>query len=369
MAKRTTFVSGAILAVCVFGTHNSARAQFNPYVIPQFNVGGSANPVASAAMQSALANSTAPYDPYAQSLYNPYTYGIGPVGGAYVGIAEIYRAYGTAINDLERARILRQQSIQAKLDTQRKRFELEMYLRANTPTYTDEQARVARITLTRIQNNSPPAEITAGKALNIMLEDARKFPNRKTALSPISLSEDVLQQLNVSAGEYGLGVLRNEGRINWPLAVQDLLPAEQRKLFEAQAQALYQGALKGKVDPNVFRDFSNELDRTYENLLKRANEIPGPQYLEAKRFLSDLKDARNAIEKGEVANQAAYLRFVAGGKSIADVVDFMISKGLRFTPATGLDEAAYRAFYAAFVNFDVALNAQANSTTENKDKK
>jgi hypothetical protein len=367
MGKRVTMWGGAIVAVCVFNAQNAALAQFNPYVMPRFNAAGT-NAAASIAAQAAYTNA-APYDSLSQSVYNPYSYGVGPVGGAYIGIAEIYRAYGTAINDIERARILRQQSIQAKLDTQRKRFELEMYLRANTPTYTDEQARVARITLKRIQNSSTPTEIAAGKALNIMLEDARKFPNRKAALSPMALSEDILQQLNVTAGEYGLGVLRNEGRINWPLALQELLPAEQRKLFEAQAQALYQGAAKGKVDPNVFRDFSNELDRTYDGLLRRANEIPGPQYLEAKRYLSDLKDARNAIEKGEVANQVAYQKQISGGKSIADIVEFMIGKGLRFAPAAGTDEAAYRAFYAAFVNFDVALNAQGNPMSESKDNK
>jgi len=40
------------------------------------------------------------------------------------------------------------------------------------------------------------------------------------------------------------------------------------------------------------------------------------------------------------------------------VVDYMISKGLRFAPATAQDEAAYRAFFSALVAYDVALNAQ-----------
>ncbi len=357
---------GVLILVGFFGTQGAAFAQFNPYVMPRFNPAGGVNTLPS--FTPAAAVSSYPYDPLGQSMYNPY-YGVGPVGGALFGTAEIYRAYGTFMNNVEQARILRQQSIQAKLDTQRKRFELEMYLRANTPTYTEEQARVARLTVKRIHLSSPPGEIASGKALNVMIEDARKFPTRKIVLDPIPLSEDVLQQLNVTGSEYGLGVLRNEGKIPWPLAVVDVLAPEQRRLLDAQAQALYQSALKGKLDPSVFRDFSNELDRVYDNLLKRVNEIPGPQYLEAKRFLSDLKDARTALEKGEVLSQAQFQKYVAGGKTIQEVIDYMISKGLRFAPATLFDEPAYRAFYAALVNFDVALNAQGTVATETKDNK
>ena len=51
-----------------------------------------------------------------------------------------------------------------------------------------------------------------------------------------------------------------------------------------------------------------------------------------------------------------------GGKSVQDVVDYMISKGLRFAPATTQDDAAYRAFFSAFAAYNVALNAQDGSS-------
>jgi hypothetical protein len=366
-AKRLGLVALAMTAVLVMPA--IAAAQFNPYVMPQFNPAGPAALTPTNLPSSVSPSYLGPYDPLNYTPYNPYSYGIGPVGGALIGLADLYRASGTLVMNVEQSRSLRQQAIQAKLDTQRKRFELEMYIRANTPTFTEEQTKVARNTLKRIHSHSMPGEIASGKALNLMLDDARKFPSRKVASEQITLSEDILSQLNVSASHVGLGVLRNDGRISWPLSVQEVLTPEQMKTLEVQAQAVAQGALKGKIDPNVFRDFGAELDRTYENVVKRVNEIAGPHYLETKRFLNDLKDARTALDKGEAQRQLQYQKFVAGGKSVQEVVDFMISKGLTFAPATAQDEAAYRAFYSALVAFDVALNTQAPAPIEPKENR
>jgi hypothetical protein len=326
-----------------------------------------------AAQASAQIN---PYTPPGTSplLPNPYTPGMGGYGGGYYapiygeaggllfGQADLMRAYGVAITNQQQARIIQQQAIQARLDTQRKRFELDLYIKANTPTFTEEQAKIAQTTLRRIKSNSTPAEVANGRSLNLMLDDIRKFMNRKVSSDNLALSEDVLLQLNVTSNEAGLGALRNDGRINWPIGLQEVLSPEQRKTLDTQAQALVQGAAKGKVDANVLRDFGNEIDRTYDSLLKKVNDL-GPHYLEAKRFLSDLKDARRALEKGEAQNQLAFMKWISsgGGKSVQDVVDYMISKGLRFAPATMQDEAAYRAFFSALVAYDVALNAQAGT--------
>lgn len=368
-AKRLGLVALAMAAVLLMPM--IASAQFNPYVIQPFNPLGPAAPGVSPTNLPGSVNPSylGPYDPLNYTPYNPYSYGIGPVGGALIGLADLHRAQGTVIMNVEQSRIIRQQAVQAKFDTQRKRFELEMYIKANTPTFTEEQNRIARNTLRRIHSHSMPAEIASGKALNLMLEDARKFPSRKIAAEQITLSEDILMQLNVSASHVGLGVLRNDGRITWPLSVQEVLTPEQMKTLEVQSQALVAAALKGKLDPNVYRDFGAELDRTYEGVVKRVNEIAGPQYLETKRFLNELKDARLALDKGEALRQVQYQKFVAGGRSIQEVVDFMISKGLTFAPATAQDEASYRAFYSALVAFDVALNSQGPPPVEPKESK
>ena len=366
-AKRLGLVA-LTLAGALLSTQ-AASAQFNPYVMPRFNPVTPVNPVlAPGSFSQPAASLAGGYDPY----YGGYGYGLGPVGGAYAGLAEVYRSYGTVIMNMEQARSMREQAVQAKLETRKKRFDLEMYIRANTPTFIEEQTRIARDVLKRIHTQSMPGEIANGKALNVMLDDVRKFPNRKLGLEQVILSEHILLQLNVTASYYGLGLLRNDGKIAWTVAVVESVPPEPLKKLDVQAQALVKSAVMGKMDVNVFRDFSAELDRTYDDLVKRVNDLPGPQYLEAKRFLSDLKDARTALEKGEAQNQAAYQKAISGGKSVQEIAEFMIGKGLRFAPAAAQDEAAYRAFYSALVAFDVALNTEApavNTPPNGKDTK
>ncbi|MFO0863326.1 MAG: hypothetical protein U0744_01465 [Gemmataceae bacterium] len=305
-----------------------------------------------------------PYDTGAGNPYNPFFYGsgLGATGGSLYGSAEMAKAFGNVITSQEQARIMRQQAMQAAIDTQRKRFDFELYKAANTPTYTEEQMKIARQVHKRILSNSSPSEILNGTALNILLDDARKYPNKKVSMDPIPLSEDILRRLNVTAGLGNMGLLRDDGKVAWPAALQDMMTDEQRRTIETLAQNLMTGAKNGKVDANALRDLGNTLDKTQANLVKKVNEIPTIQYLEGKRFIREFNDARVALERGEAKAHFGFQDFVQGGKTIQEVVDYLVSRGLKLAPATSADEGAYRAFHSALVAFDVALNTQAGTT-------
>src|SRR5262249_52426921 len=155
--------------------------------------------------------------------YNPY-YGYGNIfGGTLLGQADVMRAYGTVITSQEQARIMREQYRQARLETKKKEFDLDQYIKANTPTFTEEQKKVARNTLKRIQTNSNPYEVTNGTALNMLLADISKFTGRKASLEPIPISEEVLKQLNVTKSAGSIGLLRDDGKFTWPVALQEML--------------------------------------------------------------------------------------------------------------------------------------------------
>jgi hypothetical protein len=193
--------SATIVGALLFGAAR-AEAQFggpiNPYTPNPLVPGGAVNP----------------YSPGGLAAFPGAAYGWNPgeFGGILFGQADMLRAYGETINMQEQARILRQQSIQARLDTQRKRFELEMYIKANTPTFTEEQAKIAQTTLRRIKTSSTPAEITSGKSLNLIVDDARNFKSRKVASDSAPLSEGVLLQLNVTSSELARGPARSPQR-------------------------------------------------------------------------------------------------------------------------------------------------------------
>jgi hypothetical protein len=317
------------------------------------------NPYGAASGVNPYSPVTSPYVPsYDQGYYNPYLPYADP-GSVLRGAADIMRAYGTVITSQEQARIIREQALQAKLETRKKKFDLDMYIKANTPTFTEEQAKVAKMTLKRIQSNGTESEVINGTALNLLLDDMRKHPGKKAAVEPFALSEDVLGHLNVTKNIASLGVLRNGGEFTWPVVFQEYFPADQLRLIESQARTLVKNADKGKIDPNVLKDMGNELEKMREQLLNKINEIPTTQYLEAVRFLSDFGKARQALAGGEALTQINFQKWIAGGKNLQQLVDYMIANGLRFTTATQGDEFAYRALYSGMVALDVALNATA----------
>ena len=205
--KRLGLYAATIAGILAGG--GAAQAQFNPYVMPQFNPLTS---TAAAAITSAsMPTYGTPYDP--SSAYNPYTYGVGPVGGGLMGLADVYRSYGTLLMNMEQARSMREQALQARLDTRRKRFELEMYIKANTPTYVEEQIRIARNTLKRIHGYSTPAEIATGKALNVTFQQIQKYEKGTNRISAGRLQR-ISEVLNVPVTFFysGLEGSRDEQR-------------------------------------------------------------------------------------------------------------------------------------------------------------
>jgi len=122
---------------------------------------------------------------YDSAAYNPYTSYADPYGGFLRGTADVFRAQSSVMLDQERARILREQAIQAKLETRKKSLETDLWIKANTPTYTDEQAKIAKTILKRIQTNASPAEIWSGKALNVLVNDLSKHLGQKAAMGAI----------------------------------------------------------------------------------------------------------------------------------------------------------------------------------------
>ena len=158
-----------------------------------------------------------------------------------------------------------------------------------------------------------------------------------------------------------MGILRDNGRLTWPAALLEMLTLGQRKDLDARIQNLVRdAATKGRFDTNVLKDVRDEMDRIREDLVRKVNEVPTSRYLDAKRFLQEFQDASIALERGEAANQAKFQDFVETGKgrSVQDVVDYMVANGLLFSPATADDEFAYRALLSVLASYDVALNAQ-----------
>jgi hypothetical protein len=327
---------------------------YNPYTSPYAGYANPYSPVAPAYGGSSLAN---PYTPtgagYDSAAYNPYIPYADPA-------SQYLRAQSSMMLDQERARILREQAIQAKLETKKKILETELWIKANTPTYTEEQAKIAKTVLKRIQTNASPAEIVAGTALNVLLKDLSKHPGQKAAVGALPVDEEVLRHLNITASGVGdLGLLRNEGRFTWPTALRDLAPAAEQKEMEVQAQAVVSQAANGKVDNNLLAELKTNVGKLRTQLIAKGNDIPTAQYIDGRRFLNNFEDALLALEKGDAVEYFNFQKFISGGKSVQAVASYMIDRGLRFAPAVlNGDDAAYQAMLTALAAYDVAISAQ-----------
>jgi hypothetical protein len=326
----------------------------NPYVQPGgFPSAPAINPLVNPYVPGSMASDPTAYDQYR----NPYYYE-SPAGGFLRGAADTLRAYGSVITSQEQARIMREAAKQARLETEKRRFDLERYIKENTPTFTEESLKLTKQVLKRVQNTSNPYEIWAGNGPNVLLDDLRKHAGKRASLEPINLPENVVRRLNVTKTFGNLGLLRDDGRFKWPVALQDLVTADKQKDIEVYAETLVNKARNGKVETNVLRDLRAELDKIHDTLTKRSLDLPTPQYMEAKRFLRDFDDATRAIEKGDAMAFFDFQNFVSKGKTVQEIADYMVSNGLRFAPATSGDEAAYQAMHSALAAYDVALNAQ-----------
>lgn len=273
--------------------------------------------------------------------------------------ANILRAMTEAAKGNQEAYILREEAEQMKLDTLKKRAETDNYIKSITPTWGERQAKIARDLLANAQNTTNPIEISSGRALNVLLNDLRKYIGKKS-FSSTPLGEDVLRRINVTAMENhgNLGLLRNDGNFTWPHALtqKGITSAEDREEIESRARALLQQAALGYVPRNDLAELEGLLNAISTKLARKANEIPGAQYLDAKRFLHGFNAARIALETGEGPAYFKYQKWISGGKTIQDVVDYMVQDGLQFASAIPGDESAYRAVHSALAAYDMEVN-------------
>jgi hypothetical protein len=379
--SRAAFANSMLNSNPAFATPFNGMPAFNPFV-GNPNAGFGANsfmpgtpgvpfgPGAGMAGSNPYAPLTSAFDPYASNPYsasssysNPYSNPAAGPGLTLGGAADVMRAYGTVITKQEQARILRQEYYREKLKTKQATFDLDMYIKNNTPDFNQVQEKITRSTLKRIQNASNPAEITDGRSLNFLLDDVDKY-HAKAAVSEIPLEESVLQHLNIKAaglGNANLGMLRDGGKLIWPSALVELLSADVRSNMEAKAQSLTQNAGKGNTaDHNVLADFQGQIQQAMDQLLKKANHFDTSPYMDGKRFLNDLDNARRAIDGGQARHQFQFQRMVAKGEiqNVNQLVSAMVKNGWRFATALQTDEAAYRAVHSALVAYDVAVNQQ-----------
>jgi hypothetical protein len=264
----------------------------------------------------------------------------------------------------QQAYLQREQVRSERIANRRRSFDEYLYEREKTPTAEDERERHALEQVRRSRNNPPVTEIYSGKALNDLLADLRKLRAKPQEaghlvnLQQLPLDDDGLKHINVTTGAGNIGMLKNEGRLNWPVALggPDFKESRERLTSLAQA-AVRQAEFNGQVDPGTLTQMSNDVDNLQKQLRKSGGDLPFAVYTEAKTFLNNLDDAITALRQRDVGNYFTG-KLALKAKTVPELVDHMTKQGLQFAPAVPGDESAYLALHQAIANYDAAAQTQ-----------
>src|SRR5262249_29841974 len=153
----------------------------------------------------------------------PYVVGGDPYGGYLNGGANVIQAQGQFMIDNQQAQLARQQVEQAKLDTQRKRFDEHYYEKARRPTLDQDREEERLKNLRRSQNDPPLTEIWAGISLNNLLTNIQKVQSQSALRGPnVPLEPDLVKHINVTTGKTSgsVGMFKSGKDLEWPFALQ-----------------------------------------------------------------------------------------------------------------------------------------------------
>lgn len=281
--------------------------------------------------------------------YPTYVSTADPYGGYLNGAANVISAQGGWLKDVQDAYLKKEDVKAAKLKNKRAAFDEWLYEKANTPTLEEQREEERMQNVLRSQHNPPPTEIWSGKALNDLMQDLQQRGTAAMHGPPIYLNQELLKEINVTTGTTtaGLGLLKN--KLQWPLGLTDAAFSAGRKAVEASA-ALRQ-AESGTVDPGTLRELISSVDKMQAQLKANVSNVEPNEYIRAKRYLNDLDQSIKTLQDANVAKYASK-SWSAQGATVAELVQYMTSNGLKFAPATPGDEPAYNSIHRAMATYD-----------------
>jgi hypothetical protein len=292
-------------------------------------------------------------------------YGLGRAGGYLYGagnymsgVADTLSATGQYNKDVQSAALTREQVRQESIKTRRMRMQEEIEYERNRPTAITMRDQQLATDLNWARRDPPRTEIYSGKTLNVLYRSC--LDSGPAGAGPsVPVAPDVLKHLNLSdkTTRGNTGLFRNNGRLSWPVSLQEPMFDEARDKFSASFAKVAESINKYNAAPEV-RD-QRELRAAYQALNDRLEAavkgMTPSDYIGARRYLNQLKDALTAMSN-PAANAYFDKSWQASVRSVGELVKYMAGKGLEFAPATAPgDDAAYVTFYYNLRAFEGGL--------------
>jgi len=256
-----------------------------------------------------------------------------------------------------------------RLAVRRAQIDQMLYEKANVPPpeAVREEARLQR--LTRARNTPPLEEIASGASLNELLTNIQRVSARDRIPGyTIAVDPEALRHINVTTTEDARGsneMFKPNTLKEWPVALAPTRFDADKDLVRNAVSAMAAAQEQGKVDEARLVAARRAIDRMRDNLYQARFDIAFADYTRAVEFLNKVEDAVIVLGRPGAQN---YLNgtFAARGKTMAELTDYMISKGLKFAKASPGDEPHYSSLYQQLATYELSLSRNANqmSTTE-----
>jgi hypothetical protein len=337
--------------------------QLDPRVSNQPGVATGA-PVAQGAFQAGYVTG-ANQGAAAANAANFYGGSSGGSGGFLSGAADVINANGNYQIQQQDARLKFEDWQQSKLQTRQRTIQEWQWEQQQRPTWLDQKAQLQTANLQIARNDPPLADVWSGKTLNVLLKAFQQGLNSGLAGPPVTVDQAMLAHIRLTDGQTstGVGLLKDGGKLTWPVALGGPDFATDRKRIDGfMLQAAQQAGGKDGVDPATIGSLEKAVNTLETNLREqiRADEITPTRSVQGKRYVTELRDTIRLLQD---PNVTAYLtgQRTPQGRTVPEVVQYVLKQGLSFAPATRGDEQAYTALYNAFLAYDGGMQALAAS--------
>jgi hypothetical protein len=295
--------------------------------------------------------------------YGGYEYCQDPYNGFLTGAASVITSQSQFVTARRQAQVIEQQARQAAVDTQRKIYDEWKYEKNDQPTLEQIRREAIEQAYRRAVFHPPINDIWTADALNRIFDHAARIQGRGIAGKEIALDEETLKRLNFSTGVAGnIGALKDKGKLSWPSVLNRRDFAKERERFNHLAEDAYrQGSANNKVDQGTLEDMDRDLRTLDEKLTARIHDETPDDYIVAKRYLDDLRQAIKILKRPDVAKHLSN-EYAVSAKTVGELVKNMANAGVRFAPAREGEEWAYNSLYKALASYDLGLAEKAGSS-------
>jgi hypothetical protein len=261
------------------------------------------------------------------------------------------------LKDIQEAALLKERVRKEKEENRRRAFDNGLWMRDHQPSAEDDRQKELRDQLRR-SLDPPASEIVSGLALNILLNDlaTKVSKNGDVEETIIPLDSDSLRHLNVvpSRGSGNPGVLKDEGRLQWPPAFSGDNFRADRKALDHLAPVIFDQAIADRLDTDIVERMGKTVARLHAHLSSTIKDLSPGHYVEGKRFLRSLDDALKLLRQPDAT--AVFKPGAVQGETVAELVNHLVQKGWKFAPALPGDESAYRAVHRGLAAYDQVVN-------------